>query len=304
MKTVTNRDIFFCSAASRYFKEQLAGTAANSSVFILLEHSNPFPEKISEAHFDKEWLKKMQALARSLNGKVLLVRNKKTNFKDCKITFVDCKRCGYFSIETTVEHVHTIDLASYISASTTQWEKDPFFVICTNGKKDKCCSKFGFPVFKFFESFNADVRVWESSHVGGDRFAANVVAMPFGIYYGHVVVEDVGHIMVRTLLRKIYKNKYRGLSRRSFFEQSVECYVREHLQNYDIDFDVTIQLIRHDGNSYTVKVYTTNNIHYEVTLLKEEINYPHLLTCKSNAPSKIVKFKLIELKQLNAQSIV
>ena len=28
--------------------------------------------------------------------------------------------------------------------------------------------------------------VWECSHVGGDRFAANVVAMPHGVYYGRV----------------------------------------------------------------------------------------------------------------------
>ncbi|MFD8120987.1 sucrase ferredoxin, partial [Streptomyces albidoflavus] len=26
--------------------------------------------------------------------------------------------------------------------------------------------------------------VWESTHVGGDRFAANVVALPDGVYYG------------------------------------------------------------------------------------------------------------------------
>jgi hypothetical protein len=29
-------------------------------------------------------------------------------------------------------------------------------------------------------------RTWECSHVGGDRFAANVVVLPHGLFYGHV----------------------------------------------------------------------------------------------------------------------
>jgi Uncharacterized protein conserved in bacteria containing thioredoxin-like domain len=296
LKQITDKDVFFCSAASRYFKEPLAGTAANSSVFILIEHCNPFPAKVGEAHFDKAWLQGIQKLAKSLKGKVLLIRNKKTNFRDCRIIFVDCKKCAYFTIQLPIEQVATVRLADYIHSESTEWETDPFFVICTNGKKDKCCAKFGYPVFKFFEAFNTDVQVWESSHVGGDRFAANVVALPFGIYYGHVVVEDVGHIMVRTLLRKIYKNKYRGLSRRSFFEQSVECYVREYLQNYDIDFDISMKLLHHEEDRYTVGVKTTSNFHCEVVLLKERIDYPHLLTCKSRAPETIVKYRLLELK--------
>jgi len=293
-----NQEVFFCSTASRYFKEQLAGTAANSGTFILIEHANPFPEKIIEAHFDAEWIRGMQLLAKSMKGKVLLIRNKKTNFKDCRISFVDCSACRYFTIQTAIDNLHNIDLPGYIASPDTVWQTDPFFVICTNGKKDKCCAKFGFPVYKFFESFNADVNVWECSHVGGDRFAANVVAMPFGIYYGHVAVEDVGHIMVRTLLRKIYKNKFRGLSRRSFYEQAIECHLREHLQNYDIDFEIHTQLLSHEGNHYQVDVTTSNNGHYIMDIERIKIAYPHYLTCKAKKPEDIAKFKLVKLEAL------
>lgn len=296
MEQNINKEVFFCSAASRYFKEQLSGTAANSGVFILLEHCNPFPEKVMEAHFDKEWLREIQRLAQSYKGKVLLVRNKTTNFKDCKISFVDCSTCRYFTIETPIENTPSVKLADYITAPETAWQTDPFFLICTNGKKDKCCSKFGFPVYKFFESFNSDVNVWECSHVGGDRFAANVVAMPFGIYYGHVAVEDVGHIMVRTLLRKIYKNKFRGLSRRSFYEQAIECHLRDHLQNYDIDFEIHTHLLHHEGDTYKVDVTTSNNGHYIMELLKEKVSYPHRLTCKSKKQEDLSKFKLTRLE--------
>ena len=299
MESNLNKEVFFCSAASRYFKEQLEGTAANSNVFILIEHSNPFPEKLIEAHFDKEWLKRTQRLAKSLKGKVLLTRNKKTNFKDCRISFVDCHTCQYFTIQTTIDQVASIRLEEHISSPETKWQTDPFFVICTNGKKDKCCAKFGFPVFKFFESFNADVNVWECTHVGGDRFAANVVAMPFGIYYGHVAVEDVGHIMVRTLLRKIYKNRFRGLSRRSFYEQAIECHLREYLQNYDIDFEIHTRLLLHEGDHYSVDVTTSNNGHYVMALERVKIEYPHYLTCKSDKHENLAKFKLAKIEKID-----
>lgn len=298
MEQKKNNDLFYCSAASRYFREQLAGTAANSSAFILIEHFNPFPGKVIEAHFDKAWIQEMQALAKEYKGKALLIRNKKTNNKTCKITFVDCIKCRHFSVETELENVTSIPLKKLIEDEHTHWETDTFFLICSNGKKDKCCSKFGYPVYKFFESFNADVKVWESSHVGGDRFAANVVVMPFGIYYGHVAVEDVGHILVRTLLRKIYKNKFRGISHRSFFEQAIECHLREYLQNYDLDFPFHTHLINHSGNNYTVEIKIANQERYIMNVEKVVIEYPHLLTCKSKNPEDIVKFKLISLAKV------
>ncbi len=296
------KEVFFCSAASRYFREQLAGTAANSQTFILIEHFNPFPGKVIEAHFDTGWIKKMQALARLYKGKVLLIRNKTTNNKDCRITFVDCGESRYFSIEEMVEKVTSVNLQALIDSEDTNWQTDPFFLVCSNGKKDKCCAKFGFPVYKFFESFNADVNVWECSHVGGDRFAANVVAMPFGIYYGHVAVEDVGHIMVRTLLRKIYKNKFRGVSRRSFYEQAIECHLREHLQNYDIDFEIHTRLLTHEGDNYTVEVTTSNDGHYVIEICREIIDYPHRLTCNSKKQENLAKFRLVKILSYGAEA--
>lgn len=298
LNTIRNKELYFCSAASRYFKEQLNGTAANSSAFILIEYNNPFPAKISDANLNKEWLRKIQQLAKANKGKVLLIRNKASNTEQFNITFIDCKEVRYFIIPATVQTYTDINVSDYISSSETNWLNDPFFLVCTNGKKDKCCAKFGLPVFKFFESFNADIQVWECSHVGGDRFAANVVAMPYGIYYGHVAVEDVGHILVRTLLKKIYKNNYRGLSRRSFFEQSIECYVRNYLRNYDIDFDMHIHLVEHCDNYYKVEIETNAHSTFAMELIRETIAYPHLLTCSSKKNENIAKFTMKSLRYL------
>ena len=64
-------------------------------------------------------------------------------------------------------------------AGATQWD-GPLFLVCTHGKRDKCCAKFGIPVYKTIRTLVGDSAVWQCSHVGGDRFAANVVCFPDG----------------------------------------------------------------------------------------------------------------------------
>ena len=61
-------------------------------------------------------------------------------------------------------------------------------LVCTNGRHDPCCADFGRPVMRALTDAGAP-DAWECSHVGGDRFAANIVCLPEGIYYGRVEPE-------------------------------------------------------------------------------------------------------------------
>ncbi|GAA1403114.1 sucrase ferredoxin [Pseudonocardia kongjuensis] len=65
----------------------------------------------------------------------------------------------------------------------------PRFLVCTHGRKDACCAVFGRPVAR---ALAAGGRVWESTHLGGDRFAPAMVCLPHGVYYGHVDPADAG----------------------------------------------------------------------------------------------------------------
>ena len=71
-----------------------------------------------------------------------------------------------------------------------------FYAVCTHGRHDKCCAKFGSRVCRAFRQ-EVGERAWECSHVGGDRFAGNVVVFPYGIYYGRVGPEDVPDVSYR-----------------------------------------------------------------------------------------------------------
>ncbi len=68
----------------------------------------------------------------------------------------------------------------------------PLLVVCTHGKRDRCCAKNGRPLYDALRRETESGWVWQSTHVGGDRFAGNVVVFPQGLYYGRVEPGDAG----------------------------------------------------------------------------------------------------------------
>lgn len=62
---------------------------------------------------------------------------------------------------------------------------EPVYLVCTHGRHDACCAVRGRPVAAALTAVYPE-RTWECSHIGGDRFAANVVVLPHSLFYGHV----------------------------------------------------------------------------------------------------------------------
>jgi hypothetical protein len=62
---------------------------------------------------------------------------------------------------------------------------EPVFLVCTHAKRSVCCARYGIPLAQAL-AVRYPGQVWETSHVGGHRFAANLVIMPHGLYYGPV----------------------------------------------------------------------------------------------------------------------
>jgi hypothetical protein len=97
---------------------------------------------------------------------------------------VDC-RPGRESIRWGVlpsdEHVREV----LNGADRGEASQEPIYLVCTHGRHDACCAVWGRPVAAVLAAAYPE-RTWECSHVGGDRFAANVVVLPHGLFYGHV----------------------------------------------------------------------------------------------------------------------
>lgn len=67
---------------------------------------------------------------------------------------------------------------------------DPHYFVCTNGQRDLCCARYGLPTYARLRE-RVGRRAWQTTHVGGHRFAPNVLALPQGALYGRVFEADV-----------------------------------------------------------------------------------------------------------------
>ena len=84
-------------------------------------------------------------------------------------------------------------VAPFAAADAPGWDvvTAPLLLVCTHGRHDRCCAVRGRPVAQRLADAYRDT-VWESTHVGGDRFAANLVVLPAGHYLGRV---DASHVV-------------------------------------------------------------------------------------------------------------
>ena len=88
---------------------------------------------------------------------------------------------------------------------------DPVFAVCTHGRHDTCCAERGRPVAAALAAAHPDL-TWEVSHIGGDRFAANALVLPHGLYYGRLDEASVLDWRTRTWHGRLSLDHLRGRS--------------------------------------------------------------------------------------------
>ena len=85
---------------------------------------------------------------------------------------------------------------------------DRILVVCTHAKRDACCARYGAPVARDLAA--RGLPVWETTHLGGDRFAANLVCLPDGTYHGMLDVTSAPEVAAACLRGSVSESYYRG----------------------------------------------------------------------------------------------
>ena len=97
----------------------------------------------------------------------------------------------------------------------------PQYFVCTNAKRDVCCAKFGRPTFAALHRAVPD-RAWQTTHVGGHRYAPNVLSLPQGTLYGRVMADDVARFLQQTERNEVAREFLRGQTLYSKVAQTAE----------------------------------------------------------------------------------
>lgn len=177
---------FRCSAASRTDAEPLAGTAPTEQAFLFVEYAGA-------------WGRDAPALLAEhvtipAGVRTQLIRRHRTPVSGGAAglqVFVAWRHGAGFAVETTtlpsMVELASLDLESLAalrSPGLTPYHEQ-LWLVCTNGRRDVCCAEFGRPVAAALTD-RWPATTWETTHLGGHRFSATLLALPSGITLGRL----------------------------------------------------------------------------------------------------------------------
>lgn len=179
---------FRCSAASLFDREQMAGTAPQESAFLCLEYAGPWGHQaLAESRLPESV---RDGLADVPGVKVLLIR-RHGGFAGPGVRVFAAWVGAEPWIETTVldrpEEVLELDLAGLGEGRRPGLEEydDLLWLVCTNGRRDRCCAEIGRPIVAAVGA-RWPHQTWETTHLGGHRFAGTLLALPSGACLGRL----------------------------------------------------------------------------------------------------------------------
>ena len=177
------------------------------------------------------------------------------------------------------------------------WEpvETSLVLVCTNGRHDSCCANFGRPLVRHLRTTSAAESVWECSHIGGDRFAANVVVLPDSIYYGRVTVDSAERVLEAFARSELELDLYRGRSTLPYVAQAAEYFVRQELHLTAIDAVVDVRRLAADR--FAVDVGGIEPANVEVVIDREWIPAPSPLTCTGPSDVTFPTYRLVSLER-------
>jgi Sucrase/ferredoxin-like len=239
--------VFRCADAARARGDPLTGSAPPTRRWLLLEHPGPWRiEAVAGAGIDAAVLSKLVDSSGS-STRILLVR------RPGRVDRRKPRRwilAGLDSETVTGPWRHDSDLVDAADALTGAsppfvGRTEPVILVCTHGVHDVCCALRGRPVASALASRWPEL-VWECSHIGGDRFAPNLVLLPDGFYYGNLEPDSAVATVEAHLAGAVLTSPLRGMAR---FLPPVQAAAVAAYQRYGPlgPTDVTVRSTEHIG---------------------------------------------------------
>ena len=225
-----------CAVAARLRGDPMTGTAAPAAGYLLVEQPGGWGRQaLTSSRLDPAVGRDVSARAIRQGLRVLLIRRPgRRPAPERRSWAVVSSRPGReqssWGTFGTDEELRNLPLDG--SAGIPSY--DPFYLVCTHGRHDTCCAVEGRPVALALAQHRPDA-VWECSHVGGDRFAANVVAMPHGLYYGRVTTDRAADLVAAHERGDVLPDLLRGRSTTAPAAQAAVAHVRRELGDLAIE---------------------------------------------------------------------
>jgi hypothetical protein len=282
----------FCAAVSSASHEPLVATASRIDRWILVEYRGPWRRDVLGGSLLSPELKAhLREQLRSLRpARLLFVKQPERRSDDGRRVILASSTPGAERLlALEVEHqddLRGFDLAGALRGEETSAEPvdGPLFVVCTHGKRDRCCARHGRPLYDALRDAAGQRAVWQSTHVGGDRFAGNVVVLPHGLYYGRVEPADVEELLAGHDGGRIDLERYRGRSAYPFDVQAAEQAIRESEGLAGVSDLVLVGVTRLGEDARRVRFRAPDGAVHQVDVTTVHADEPEYLTCDADEP--------------------
>jgi hypothetical protein len=273
-----------CAETSLAHDESLHATASRVDTWILIEYRGLWAHDAVDGSTLSRELKEylVSERLRLPRSRILFIRRTDRRSADGLAVFVARSTARERELRGLVLERHD-DLIGLDLATAGEPVGHPLFLVCTHGKHDRCCARFGRPLYDAVSEQVDEGWAWQSSHVGGDRFAGNLVVLADGVYYGRVAPGEAWPVVEAALARRVHLPLYRGRACYGFAAQAAEIAVREETALLGID-DVRVRSVAPDDGRWLAVVVAAGTS-YEVAVRVEE-GAPTHLTCSTRRLSR------------------
>jgi hypothetical protein len=287
----------WCSDAARQRGDDNIGTASRIDVWILVElpatwgrnpiHDAALPPEVRDA------LKR--ASANIPRSRVVFIKKRTECLGPTRVYIVrsgpqiSCIALDLHSIDE-VANVPFTQLSTQHSALST-----PMVLICTHGQKDSCCGRRGYPLFDALRQ-HENIDLWQCSHIGGDRFAANAIVLPWGLYYGPVEPREAQALASSIAREQILLPAYRGRCTMSRPVQAAETFIRRNTRILGRDALRFVSRENLDDGRLRIRFGDDDGTVHEATIERYVSQAAVRLTCTAMHDEPIPQFRLVEYR--------
>ncbi|HEV7842685.1 MAG TPA: sucrase ferredoxin [Pyrinomonadaceae bacterium] len=294
-----SRPIFYCSELSRGVAEKTFGTASTGVVWVLVEYPHAWRAKdLADSDLSAAVKKHLSRTIKNItHARLLFIRQERAIGEILAIFVVRSREREPFIVKfqlESYEQLMSLDVAAAAAGHATSGiiMREPLFLVCTHGRRDKCCALFGYALYKSLRADAGD-HLWQSSHVGGDRFAANLICFPHGLFYGHVT-EEAGRTIVREYREgRLVLEGYRGRSCYGHAAQSAEFFIRRESGLTGLDELHFLRRAKVSEHSWRVEFNApaTQSIH-TAHVTGQQSQFQNYVTCHSTEEQRVIQYEL------------
>ena len=291
-----------CATLSRALSEPLYGTASRVRGWVLLEQPGPWGrDAVTESRLDPGLARALDRAAAAAHLRLLLIRRPGRGASQPHACFVAHTSRGRRWLERRrlddPAELLELDMAAVVAGERPGFGEEvaePVYLVCTNGRHDRCCATYGRPLALALAAGHGEL-IWESSHVGGDRFAGNLVCLPDGHYFGRVGPADADRVVGLHRKGSIDLAHWRGCCTDPPVVQAAEWFARRRTGLLGVgDLDL-LGRERLEGGVEAVRFGRPGGATLRVLLRPTRSAAPRPLTDHSARPEVPVGFELLEL---------